>query len=55
MGGERVDGISDTLLSGFVIKGKRMVAKEGSEILRASFCEYRICEDIFREERKVEY
>lgn len=29
--------MSTTLLSGFVIKGKRMVAKEGSKILRTLF------------------
>lgn len=32
--------MSTTLLSGFVIKGERMAAKEGSKIFR-TFCTYR--------------
>lgn len=43
--------MSTTLLSGFVIKGERMVVKEVSKLLRTSFCKYRNHENVFREER----
>lgn len=38
-------------LSGFVIKGERMVVKEVSKLLRIFFCKYRNYENVFREER----
>ena len=34
---ESVDSMSTTLLSGFVIKGEKVVAKESSRVLRAFF------------------
>lgn len=40
-----------TLLSGFVIKGEEMVAKEGSKIFR-TFCTYRRREKIKGRGRK---
>lgn len=52
--------MSTTLLSGFVLKGEKMVAKEGSKILRKKnfFFFLGKCgnhKDVFRGRREVEY
>lgn len=52
--------MSTTLLSGFVLKGEKMVAKEGSKILRKKkffffFGKYGNHKDVFRGRREVEY
>lgn len=43
--------MSTTLLSGFVIKGEKMVAKEGSKIFR-TFCTHRKRENMEGRGRK---
>lgn len=49
--------MSTTLLSGFVLKGEKMVAKEGSKVLRNFFffCKYGNHKNVFRGKREVEY
>lgn len=50
--------MSTTLLSSFVLKGEKMVAKEGSKILRTFFFffgKYGNHKNVFRGKREVEF